>query len=59
MSEDFNAGCPIENDIAAFAAHHLSLPDAELQWHCEQAIRNYDPCISCATHFLNLTVERG
>ena len=25
---------------------------------CEQAIRNYDPCISCATHFLDLTVER-
>ena len=24
---------------------------------CEQAIRNYDPCISCATHFLDLTVE--
>jgi len=24
----------------------------------EQAIRNYDPCISCATHFLDLTVER-
>ena len=25
---------------------------------CEQAIRNYDPCISCATHFLDLEVER-
>ena len=25
---------------------------------CEQAIRNYDPCISCATHFLTLEVER-
>ena len=25
---------------------------------CEHAIRNYDPCISCATHFLDLTVER-
>ena len=24
---------------------------------CEQAIRNYDPCISCATHFLDLQVE--
>ncbi len=29
-----------------------------LQHRCEQAIRNYDPCISCATHFLDLTVER-
>ena len=26
---------------------------------CEQAIRNYDPCISCATHFLRLEVDRG
>ena len=26
---------------------------------CEQAIRNHDPCISCATHFLELTVDRG
>jgi coenzyme F420-reducing hydrogenase alpha subunit len=26
---------------------------------CEQLIRSYDPCISCATHFLKLTVERG
>ena len=26
---------------------------------CEQTIRNYDPCISCATHFLELTVERS
>ena len=30
----------------------------DLKWHCEQAIRNYDPCISCATHFLKLNVER-
>ncbi len=37
---------------------HLDLPDNELQWQCEQAIRNYDPCISCATHFLKLDVER-
>jgi coenzyme F420-reducing hydrogenase alpha subunit len=25
---------------------------------CEQAIRNHDPCISCATHFLKLDVVR-
>ncbi|MFD1047745.1 hypothetical protein ACFQ1S_20500 [Kibdelosporangium lantanae] len=29
----------------------------ELTALCEQAIRNYDPCISCAVHFLDLTVE--
>jgi len=30
----------------------------ELQLHAEKVIRNYDPCISCATHFLNLQLER-
>ena len=30
----------------------------QLQWRCEQSIRNYDPCISCATHFLKFTIER-
>jgi coenzyme F420-reducing hydrogenase alpha subunit len=30
----------------------------ELTLRCEQAIRNYDPCISCSTHFLKVTVER-
>ena len=37
---------------------HLDLADDALRLRCEQAIRNYDPCISCATHFLDLTVER-
>lgn len=32
--------------------------DAELAALCERVIRNHDPCISCATHFLDLTVER-
>ncbi len=49
----------IERDLRGLVAHRLDLPDERLQWICEQAIRNYDPCISCATHFLKLTVERG
>jgi coenzyme F420-reducing hydrogenase alpha subunit len=48
----------IEEDLRRFVGAHLALPDPELQWRCEQAIRNYDPCISCATHFLTLTVDR-
>ena len=32
--------------------------DAALTALCERAIRNHDPCISCSTHFLDLTVER-
>jgi coenzyme F420-reducing hydrogenase alpha subunit len=47
----------VEDDLRRFAQAHLHLGDDELQWHCEQAIRNYDPCISCSTHFLRLTVE--
>lgn len=48
----------IEEDLRAVVARHLDLPDEELALRCEQAIRNHDPCISCATHFLDLTVER-
>jgi coenzyme F420-reducing hydrogenase alpha subunit len=48
----------MERDLASFVARHQDLPDDELTWKCEQAIRNYDPCISCATHFLRLNVER-
>ncbi|MEU2553427.1 nickel-dependent hydrogenase large subunit [Streptomyces sp. NPDC013313] len=32
--------------------------DEELTHLCERVIRNHDPCISCAAHFLDLTVER-
>ncbi|MDD9943830.1 MAG: nickel-dependent hydrogenase large subunit [Myxococcales bacterium] len=48
----------IERDLFAFASERTQLSDEALQWQCEQAIRNYDPCISCACHFLRLTVER-
>jgi coenzyme F420-reducing hydrogenase alpha subunit len=48
----------IEADLAAVAADHLALPDDALRALCERAIRNHDPCISCATHFLTLRVER-
>ncbi len=49
----------IELDLRGFVQGRLELDDEELTRQCEQAIRNYDPCISCATHFLDLTVERG
>ena len=44
----------IENDLKTLAPMYIDLPDDQLQWRCEQAIRNYDPCISCATHFLKI-----
>jgi coenzyme F420-reducing hydrogenase alpha subunit len=49
----------IEDDLQAYAGARLELSTAELTWQCEQAIRNYDPCISCATHFLRLEIERS
>jgi coenzyme F420-reducing hydrogenase alpha subunit len=48
----------IENDLFAFVTENAALADDELRHRCEQAIRNCDPCISCATHFLTLDVER-
>ena len=38
---------------------HAALGDDQLQLRCEQAVRSYDPCISCATHFLRLEIDRG
>ena len=48
----------IEHDLWHFVEDHLDLADEQLGLRCEQAIRNYDPCISCATHFLDFRVER-
>ncbi len=48
----------IEEDLRAFVEPRLGLDDKALTWQCEQAVRNYDPCISCATHFLKLRIER-
>jgi coenzyme F420-reducing hydrogenase alpha subunit len=49
----------IESDLRHVAQANLDLDDEALKWRCEQAIRNYDPCISCSAHFLKLTVDRG
>jgi coenzyme F420-reducing hydrogenase alpha subunit len=49
----------IESDLRGVVERYANLPDAELSLRCEQAIRNYDPCISCATHFLKLEVDRA
>jgi coenzyme F420-reducing hydrogenase alpha subunit len=49
----------IEDDLREYAPQLVAWPLDEATWKCEQAIRNYDPCISCATHFLKLVVERN
>jgi len=48
----------IEDDLAHVVVADGGLDDAALTTMCERTIRNYDPCISCATHFLTVTVER-
>lgn len=50
----------IEQDLrASLTALGLDRPESELRAHAEQVIRNYDPCISCATHFLDLRLIRS
>src|SRR5262245_9664475 len=49
----------IEEDLRGVVERSLDVPDDALRHLCEQTNRNYDPCISCATHFLKLEVERS
>jgi sulfhydrogenase subunit alpha len=48
----------IEEDLWTFLPPLSSLANDELAKRCEQLVRSYDPCISCATHFLRVNVER-
>jgi coenzyme F420-reducing hydrogenase alpha subunit len=50
----------IEADLRiALTAFGLDRPAEALRAHGERVIRNYDPCISCSTHFLKLKVDRS
>jgi len=49
----------IEEDLRRFIGGWLDLPETDLRHRCEQTVRNHDPCISCATHFLRLEVEHA
>jgi coenzyme F420-reducing hydrogenase alpha subunit len=48
----------MEDDLRAYVPAVLDLPELEAAARLEALIRCYDPCISCATHFLRLEVER-
>ena len=48
----------IESDLREYVSKNLRLAQEKLTWQCEQAVRNYDPCISCSTHSLRVIVER-
>jgi coenzyme F420-reducing hydrogenase alpha subunit len=47
----------IEEDLRKYVETNVNLPKKELTWGCEQTVRNYDPCISCAAHFLEVKFE--
>ena len=49
----------IEADLKDVATSILDQPDDVIRHRCEQSIRNYDPCISCSTHFLKLSINRS
>ncbi len=48
----------IEDDLRQYLPSVLALPDEQVAQACERLVRSYDPCISCASHFLKVTVER-
>jgi coenzyme F420-reducing hydrogenase alpha subunit len=45
----------IERDLRVLASQLTELPEEQAGFRCEHLIRNYDPCISCSTHFLKFT----
>ena len=56
----------IEADVRRVVEQHLrhhpgrnETDDHDLQHRCETAVRNHDPCISCAAHFLTIEIRDG
>ncbi|MCA9071826.1 MAG: nickel-dependent hydrogenase large subunit, partial [Planctomycetaceae bacterium] len=49
----------IEADLRDWLPSVLVEDDAATALACERLIRSYDPCISCSTHFLRLTLDRN
>lgn len=49
----------IEHEMAELIASNAAIDDVALTALCERSIRNHDPCISCAAHFLTLTLDRA
>jgi coenzyme F420-reducing hydrogenase alpha subunit len=48
----------MEDDLWQYVPGVLAKPLEEATLRCEQLVRSYDPCISCATHFLKLEIDR-
>ena len=49
--------CPTPGTVMASKPVPLVMME-EAALKAEHVIRNYDPCISCATHFLKLKMDR-
>jgi coenzyme F420-reducing hydrogenase alpha subunit len=49
----------IEADLWKLVPQVIGLPQEEATLACEHLVRSYDPCISCATHFLKLKIDEG
>lgn len=49
----------MENDLLHYIPPRLDLDEEKLRHQCEQAIRNYDPCISCSAHFLKMKIRKN
>ena len=48
----------IQGDLEALLPTLLEKPDKEIELGMEMLVRAYDPCISCSTHFLQVSFER-
>ncbi len=49
----------IERDVRRFIENNLNLGKEKLKKMIEELIRSYDPCMSCASHFLEFEIEDG
>lgn len=49
----------MEADLAVLVPQLIAMPHEEATLTAEHLVRSYDPCISCATHFLKLKIENA
>lgn len=47
----------IEDDLGKYIQEHLDMDEVTMAHECEKIIRAYDPCMSCASHFLKLKIK--
>ena len=48
----------IEQDLGMFISQHMDMTEEEISLECEKIIRAYDPCMSCASHFLKVNWKK-